>query len=253
MFQRMTLNPRAPRRPLDNRGLNFFDEVPMIVTSSPIERDNVDSRAVKVRESKSDLPWCSVLQEYYSTPESTTSSSNETKESSQQTSSETSSNFKPLVEHRFQLAVEDHKIKLLSQSKTILDKKPEQSRGKALILKNKIQHEELDKIREKLRSEDLAMNEILKYEHYLRQKVAVTERVPEREKNDPIGVIEKELGNLNVTPKTSRLLEKRKREQEKRLISLIHSKRKGAVDSKQALDKHLKSTEEKVTTTVIPC
>lgn len=243
----MAVNHHVSRRPLDNRGLDFFDEVPMIVTSSPIERHTANKRTAKHRQLKSDPTWCSVLQEYYSTPESMTSNSDA---SSTSTTNGSSGSFQPVLEHRLRFAIEDNKVQLLSQSKKVLSEKAKQSKETALEVPEHLLQQEkhkLDKISANIKSRNVTIDEVLKYEELLKQQFKAKDKAPERRGNgDPISFIEKELGNLNVTPKTSKIIEKRKREQERRLISLINSKKKATIHSRHTLDSQLRGTEDEV-------
>ena len=235
----------------------IMEEMP-IITSSPIEGKLIESSAFD--QNLENLPtWTTLLRDYQRTPDRRKHDKNHTptkraiyRSYTTSCSEASSSLFEPIAEHMMRVAlIPNHKIQVVSSSaRRIHSHQNTPKKSSKVKQKN---GETVESIKEKMRSNKvLTIDEINSYETILKRHI---DQYQTSKKDDDLtdladcglwNLIEEEIGELNLSPTSSRVLKMKKREQEKRLISLAITKRKSSSDIKRQIVKQQTAAQEQV-------
>lgn len=243
----------------------FFGE---IVTSSPIERhkrggDNAGTSPEPLTRPNNNT-WSALLRDYRQ-PDGSQVARNEADGSS-------SSSFQPIAESKVRvLLTPGRKVRILSNSTRKLSRQATPGRPSSYSRLTKTYRERFtnDKedesdddesiltIKKRLKSaEDLTLDQVNRYEkmvqrHIRRSQVppAVAETVPTADAgatSELMRFVEHQLGQLDLSPSSARLLREHEKQQEKRLISLTIAKRRSAVEIKRKIQHQQAAAREQV-------
>lgn len=265
---------RGLKHGFKNCGSAFFDDMPMIVTSSPIEGRRPENSTPVVHRSRRSPrgehspTWSQLLCRFQATSiESPVKSSRKEciiVDDPSVDSERTSSSYEPIAEHKMKvLLTPGKKLHVLSSSSRKI-KHRQATPGRPLSYSKLNQEyrkrldseEDIDEsihtIKNKLKNADtLSLSDIAHYEQILLKLVNQKAQAFPNEslslKNpDLVQLIEKNIGECNPSPRTCRILKKTSLEQEKRLISLATVKRKTATEIKKKMNEQLMETKNHV-------
>ena len=264
---------------LDNGECAFFNDMPMIVTSSPISDgkrvDNTSPVTFRHSTCEDNPTWSDLLGKFQSTSRRGTirceNKQNLTSnDESLTTESElTSSSYEPVAEHKMKILVTPgRKIQVLSSSARKLSlrqptpKKPvSYSKAQQLFRKKAEEQddesdESMQTIKTRLRSaENLSAEDIERYERILRRLVHKQNAIKKEtnisknslvEDSELMHFVESQIGQCDLSPRTVRILGKQSQEQEKKLISLAVLKRTSQTEIKKRINQQLLETKEQV-------
>lgn len=257
---------------LENCESAFFEDMPMIVTSSPIEgKRGENSTPVTFRRSRPEdnLRWSDLLlkfQKNLDTRNFERKADLRVHDESPRTVNceitSSSCSYQPIAEHKMKiLLTPGKKFQVLSSSARKIQlrqptpKKPNSYSKLNHQYQQKLQTEEsIETIKQKLKdAENMSEEDLHRYERvlkkYINQKETELEACSEAalvEESDLMKLIEKQLGRCNLSPRTVRMLGKQNQDQEKRLIGLSVAKRKSAVDVKKKINEQLVETKQQV-------
>lgn len=266
----MDLRSQSIDHGLDNCESAFFEDMPMIVTSSPIEGrrgENSSPLTFRNRKPEENRTWSELLCKY--NKKQWVKSQAEQATSFTTASDVTSSSYQPIAEHKMKVLLTPGKrMQVISSSaKKIQFRQPT---PKKLNLYSKLnqqywqkfesvedkEDESIQTIKKKLKNtEELSAEDILRYENILRNFIKNRETKKEEsskaaciENSDLMKLIEKQLGQCNLSPRTVRMLAKESQDQEKRLIGLAVVKRKSTAETKKRINGQLVETKQQVNT-----
>lgn len=262
---------------LDNCESAFFDDMPLIVTSSPISEgkrgENTSPVTFRRPPCEDNTTWSDLLGKFQSTSTRHHKSHNKKEqvtlndESTTIASDLTSSSYQPIAEHRMKiLLTPGRKVQVLSSTARKIHlrqptpKKPTSYSKLSQQYRRKLEDEQdkpdesLQTIRTRLKSADnLSPEDIERYEKILRKAINQNEIKKEAdskadlvENSDLMRLFESEVGRCNLSPTTVRMLGKHSQDQEKRLIGLTVLKRKSAAEIKKKINQQLVETKEQV-------
>lgn len=269
----MDSQTRSLKHGLRNCESAFFDDLPlMIVTSSPIEGnrgDKTSPKTVRYPPCEDYKTWSKLFSTYQthsvkdkqkdhiSTEESTSTENSTTSSLSYQRIAEQKTKILLTPGKRFQvISSSSRKIHLRNPTpkKTTLHSAPSQQYHCTSESEEEDAKESLQTIKSRLKDvKSLSVRDIDRYERILQKLVDQNKRRKEAavrkssvQDSDLMRLIETEIGECNLSPRTIHVLEKQSREQEKRLICLAVAKRKSATDIQKRINGQLVETKRQV-------
>lgn len=243
------------------------DEIP--ITSSPIEGKPIKNVLFNNPITPGLPNWASLLSGYQQSPKNLSKKRTPLKyprhtasETCSENHSYSSSSFKPIAEQRTRVLVTpNRKIQILSRNgeKTGVDG----AQMKSFSRLNQVyqlrfddsedSEENIEDVKEKLKSKQISsLEDIERCENVVRkhmeEQLALKQKTEENEimNSHMMKFIESEIGQLNLSPRSCRMLKMKQKEQDKRLVSLTLARRKTAAEIKKELMKQQASAQKQV-------